>query len=123
MRAARRPAPNAPQLRRQRAQTRPGPRNPARSPTNGLSGTLRGSGASTLEGMSQVDGARFRRAAMRNWRWAMASVVAVAAAVGDMTVGVAAAADVGGTAAKVVPPAIEKVVSLPAITLKTKGKM
>ena len=47
------------------------------------------------------------------------------AAAGDMAAGAGAAADVGGTgtAARGAPPAIEKVVSLPAITLKTKGKM
>ena len=62
---------------------------------------------------------------MRNWRFVMASVVAVVASVGGMAAGAGAAADVGGagTAAQAALPAIEKVVSLPAITLKTKGKM
>jgi hypothetical protein len=62
---------------------------------------------------------------MRNWRWVIARVAIVMAAMGDMAAEAGAAADVGGTgtAAQAAPPAIEKVVSLPAITLKTKGKM
>ena len=46
---------------------------------------------------------------MRNWQWVMASLVAVVAAVGNVAAGAL--------------PAIEEVVSLPSITLKTKGKM